>query len=116
MTDPTKSLKVIKDHHKGVAVTNLAFCEWKKAKRPQNDFKVNLDVSLNENETEEADPSNPYGTSGGNPYERAESSVSDSPYVTNTAPVKKTKKSEGDLTAWMFVSIDAQGRVLVNTI
>jgi len=27
LEDPKKSLKVIKDHHKGVAIMNLAFCE-----------------------------------------------------------------------------------------
>jgi hypothetical protein len=27
-TDPKKSLKVIKDHHKGVAITTVKFCDW----------------------------------------------------------------------------------------
>jgi hypothetical protein len=29
VTDPRKSLKVIKDHHKGAAVSNIKFCDWK---------------------------------------------------------------------------------------
>ena len=28
--DPGKSLKVIKDHHKGSTIVNLAFCDWPK--------------------------------------------------------------------------------------
>ena len=32
VTDPGKSLKVIKDHHKGSTISNLAFCEWNKQK------------------------------------------------------------------------------------
>jgi len=33
VTDYTKSLKVIKDHHKGVPIANLAFVEWIKSKK-----------------------------------------------------------------------------------
>jgi hypothetical protein len=28
VTEPKKSIKVIKDHHKGVAVSNIKFCDW----------------------------------------------------------------------------------------
>lgn len=28
VADYTKSLKIIKDHHKGVPIANLAFCDW----------------------------------------------------------------------------------------
>jgi len=27
-TEPNKSIKVIKDHHKNVPVTNIRFCDW----------------------------------------------------------------------------------------
>ena len=33
VTDPVKSLKVIKDHHKGSTIANLAFCEWQKSQK-----------------------------------------------------------------------------------
>jgi len=33
VTDPGKSLKVIKDHHKGSTIANLAFCEWQKSQK-----------------------------------------------------------------------------------
>lgn len=30
LTSPEKSLKVIKDHHKGASIANVAFCDWVK--------------------------------------------------------------------------------------
>jgi hypothetical protein len=30
-TDPNKSVKLIKDHHKNVAITNIKFCDWQKS-------------------------------------------------------------------------------------
>lgn len=58
-TEPNKSIKVIKDHHKGVPITNIKFCDW-----------------------------------------------------------QGEKKSEvpNDKQSWMFISIDKQGKVLINTI
>jgi hypothetical protein len=32
-TEPNKSIKVIKDHHKGVPVTNIKFCDWRDDKK-----------------------------------------------------------------------------------
>lgn len=36
-TDPKKSIKVIKDHHKGVPVVNVKFCDWSGEKKPANE-------------------------------------------------------------------------------
>jgi hypothetical protein len=31
-TEPNKSIKVIKDHHKGVPITNIKFCDYRSEK------------------------------------------------------------------------------------
>lgn len=36
VTEPKKSLKVIKDHHKNKPISNLKFCDWK-GKKAQED-------------------------------------------------------------------------------
>src|SRR3569833_3123961 len=36
VTEPKKSLKVIKDHHKGVPVANVKFCDWMGKKREED--------------------------------------------------------------------------------
>jgi len=33
VTEPGKSLKVVKDHHKGSTIASLAFCDWTKPKK-----------------------------------------------------------------------------------
>ena len=99
VTDPGKSLKVIKDHHKGSSVSNLAFCEWNKQKSGKQkpiEQAQNLNVTLN-------DPSDLQ-----NPYGRSESNV----YMQNPM----TQQKQANLTEWMFISMDSNGKVLVNTI
>jgi len=34
--DPTKSLKIIKDHHKGSTVVSIGFCEFHKPPKAQS--------------------------------------------------------------------------------
>ena len=31
-TQPNKSVKTIKDHHKGVSIANIKFCDWLESK------------------------------------------------------------------------------------
>lgn len=38
--DTSKSLKVIKDHHKGSAIANMCFCDWVKQKGKSNQFEI----------------------------------------------------------------------------
>lgn len=69
VTEPKKSLKMIKDHHKGVAISNLKFCDWH-GKKGHDEDTSRQDIGV-QNE---------------------------------------------DKQIWMFVSIDADGKVIVNTI
>lgn len=40
MTAPEKALRVIKDHHKGATVVNVAFCDWIKGSQAQEKQKA----------------------------------------------------------------------------
>lgn len=46
-TFPNKSLKVIKDHHKNVAIANIKFCDWK-GKKSQEDQDIPQSTNNNE--------------------------------------------------------------------
>lgn len=70
VTEPKKSLKIIKDHHKGVPIANLKFCDWQGRRSGDDDNNSRQDISA-QNE---------------------------------------------DKQMWMFVSIDADGKVIINTI
>lgn len=68
VTEPKKSVKVIKDHHK-VPVINIKFCDW------QGSYFGFMDDNH-----------------------------------------KKEESAGEDKQAWMFISIDQQGRVIINSI
>ena len=68
-TDSKKTLKTIKDHHKGVGISNIKFCDWRGKKE---------------------DKHQDFPSSGAN--------------------------NAQDKQIWMFVSIDAEGKVIINTI
>lgn len=97
VTDPGKSLKVIKDHHKGSTIANLAFCEWQKSQKSNQEKVIKEEAQHEKVRAESVDLSNPYGAP-----------------VVGSAKLKSNKQS--DLHAWMFISIDTNGKVLVNTI
>lgn len=66
VTEPEKTLKLIKDHHKGAPISNIKFCDWTgkhSEHHPEAMQNVNEDKQI-----------------------------------------------------WMFISIDTNGRVVVNTI
>ena len=79
-TDPKKSIKVIKDHHKNTPIVNLKFCDW-------SGFNKNKDKDAEKETTNKA-----------NPMQLGE------------------QKALEDMQAWMFISIDKTGKVLVNSI
>jgi hypothetical protein len=65
VTDPSRALKVIKDHHKGSTIANLAFCEWQKSQK-SNQEKV---IKEEAQERERGDSiTNPYSLA--NPFEQ----------------------------------------------
>lgn len=115
VTDPSKSIKIIRDANRTIPIVRLSFVEWHKSKKI--DPRQDLNVSLNEIEVEPEQTVNPYNTGSinNNPYERTMSGTNESPYLTGNQGLKK-KKHDSDLTGWMFVSVDAQGRVIVHTI
>ena len=67
LTEPKKPLKTIKDHHKGVAISNVQFCDWR-GKDQENE-------------------------------------------ANQTISAKNVDKQ-----IWMFISIDSEGRVIINTV
>lgn len=62
-TDPSKSLKVIKDSHKNVSICNLGFCDWNKPSKGKSekmpDSKVESETSKMDLTTDKVEES-PY--------------------------------------------------------
>jgi hypothetical protein len=46
VTEPKKSLKVIKDHHKGVAISNIKFCDWHGKKSGNEEDHSRQDIGV----------------------------------------------------------------------
>jgi hypothetical protein len=61
VTDPGKSLKVIKDHHKGSTIANLAFCEWQKSQKSNQEKVIKEEAQQEKVRAESIDLNNPYG-------------------------------------------------------
>ncbi len=96
VTSPNKPIKVIKDHHKGNCIVNMVFLDQNKEK---NEFKKQK--------------------------EQRNESVTANPFIENdnveSEQLQKLMQTneeikQGDLSSWMFASVDFSGRVVITTL